>query len=146
MKSIQDCEQSSMHRLLNFKLPNYAKKIGWSLFIVSFVSLLLTKFFEGDWVLLKDILKKIVLASLFIVVLSREKVEDERVQQLRAKSFSFTFLVTAIYILVQPLVNLIASSIVENDEAVLEDLGDFVILWFMLFIYLMFFNLSKRTS
>lgn len=144
MKSIQECEQTNIQRLLNFKLPNYAKKVGWALFTISLVMFLSTKFIEGEWELLKSILKRLVLLSLFIVVLSKEKVEDERIQHIRAKTFTLTFLITAIYILVQPIVNLIANSIIDDNEGVFQDLGDFTILWFMLFIYLMFFHFAKK--
>lgn len=144
MKSIQECEEKNLHKLLNFKLPNVAKKIGWGLFGVSMITILATKFFDGDLELLKNILKRLILLSLFIVVLSKEKVEDERVQHMRAKAFSLTFLLSAIYILVQPIVNFIASSIIDDGQGLFQDLGDFVILWFMLIVYLMFFHFIKK--
>ena len=146
MKSAQKCEKTHMDKWLNFKLPNYAKKIGWGLFIVSLVSLLSTKLIDGDLTVAKVFLKKAMLLSLFIVVLSREKVEDERVQHIRAKAFGVTFLFSAVYILVQPIVNFVVGFILGEEQELFEDLGDFVILWFMLVVYLMFFYIAKRNN
>lgn len=144
LKSIQECDRRRAQKLLNFKLPNSYKKIGWICFAISFGGIFLTKFFDGDVEVLKEVLKKTSLVFLFVVVLSREKIEDERIQNFRAQSFSFAFLAGVLYILLQPLFNWLVFAIVKPEKAVFEDLGDFQVLWFMLFIYLMFFNISKR--
>ncbi|MDX1463570.1 MAG: hypothetical protein R3359_10975 [Marinirhabdus sp.] len=144
MKSIQDCEARKIDKLLNFRLPHYAKKIGWILCLLSLGTILSLKFIDGDWTILKVILKRLILVSLFIVVLAREKVEDERLQHIRAKTFSLTFLFSAIYILIQPVINTIVGSILGKEQDVFQDLGDFVILWFMLVVYLTFFHFAKK--
>jgi len=144
LKSIQEYDRKSAQRLINFKLPNYWKKIGWFGFAILFLGLLSTKFFEGDLEILKEILKKASLAFLFIVVLSREKIEDERIQNMRSQSFSFTFLAAVLYTILQPLVNYLALAIFKPEKAEVVDLGDFVILWFMLVVYLMFFYVLKK--
>jgi hypothetical protein len=146
MKSIRECEQGKLERFMNFKFPNYVKKIGWAGVILSFIVLIATKFFDGDLTILKLVLKRFVLASLLLVVLSKEKIEDERIQQFRAKAFSFTFLAAVLYVLVQPIINFLVASVVEPEDAIFEDLGDFVIVWFFLCIYLMFFKLLKRAG
>jgi uncharacterized phage infection (PIP) family protein YhgE len=144
LKSIQECDRKSAQRLLNFKLPGYWKKIGWTGVIVSLGAIMSTSLFEGDFEILKDILRKVVLAFLFIVVLAREEVEDERIQNFRAQSFSFAFLSGVLYTLFQPVVNWIVFSIVKSEKAAVEDLGDFQILWLMLTVYLLFFYISKK--
>ena len=144
LKSIQECDRKSTQRLLNFKLPGYWKKIGWIGVIVSLGAIMSTSLFEGDFEILKNILRKVVLAFLFIVVLAREEVEDERIQNFRAQSFSFAFLAGVLYTLFQPVVNWIVFSIVKPEKALLEDLGDFQILWLMLTVYLLFFYISKK--
>ena len=144
LKSIQECERRRAQKLLNYKLPSYYKKIGWIGVIVSLAVIMSTSFFDGDFELMKDILRKVVLAFLFIVVLAKEEVEDERIQNFRAQSFSFAFMAGVLYALFQPLVNWIAFSIFKPEKAILEDLGDFQILWLMLTVYLFFFYILKK--
>ncbi len=144
MKSIQDCEEKNLQKLLSFKLPHYWKKIGWSIFVLAMLFIFSLKFFDGEFQFLKDVTRRVILVSLFIVVLSKEEFEDERVQHLRARAFGMTFLMTAIYILFQPIVNFIAAFILGEEMELFQDLGDFVILWFMLIMYLLFFYFSKK--
>ena len=144
LKSIQECERRNAQKFLNFKLPSYWKKIGWIGAIVSLVAVMSTSLFDGDFELLKDILRKVVLAFLFIVVLAKDEVEDERIQNFRAQSFSFAFLAGVLYTLFQPLVNWIVFSLVKPEKAAFEDLGDFQILWLMLTVYLLFFYILKK--
>jgi hypothetical protein len=144
LKSIQECEQRRAQKFLNYKLPTYWKKIGWFGAIASLIAIMSTSLFDGDFELLKDILRKVVLAFLFIVILAKEEVEDERVQSFRAQSFSFAFLAGVLYALFQPVVNWFVFSIFRPERAAYEDLGDFQILWLMLTVYLVFFYLLKK--
>ncbi len=144
LKSMQECERRRAQKLLNYKLPTYWKKIGWAGAILSLVAIMSTSLFDGDFELLKDILRKVVLAFLFTVILAKEEVEDERVQKFRAQSFSFAFLGGILYALFQPVANWIVFSIFKPESAAFEDLGDFQILWLMLTVYLVFFHLLKK--
>jgi threonine/homoserine/homoserine lactone efflux protein len=145
-KSIQECEQKRTRFFLNYKLPNYWKKIGLIGAIVSLLVIMSTSLFDGNFELLKDVLRKVVLAFLLLMVLAREEQEDERIQNIRAQSFSFAFLAGVLYALFQPLVNLIVASIFMPDKASFEDLGDFQILWLMLTVYLLFFYFLKKRA
>jgi hypothetical protein len=142
LKSIQEHERRRAQKLLNYKLPTYWKKIGWVGAILSLI--MSTSLFDGDFELLKDILRKVVLAFLFTVILAKEQVEDERVQNFRAQSFSFAFLAGVLYTLFQPVANWIVFSIFRPERATFEDLGDFQILWLMLTVYLVFFYILKK--
>lgn len=145
LKSIQECDRRSAQRFLNFKLPGYFKKIGWIGVIVSLAAIMSTSFFDGDHALFKDILRKVVLAFLFVVVLSREVVEDERIQNFRAQSYSFAFLAGVLYTLFQPVANWVVYTLFRPErENAFEDLGDFQILWLMLTVYLVFFYVLKK--
>ena len=144
LKSIQEYDRKSAQRLINFKLPHYWKKIGWYGFIILFVGLLSTKFFEDDLTVLKEVLKKASLVFLFIIVIARERIEDERIQNMRSQAFSFSFLAAVLYTILQPLVNYLVFAIVKPEKAAVVDLGDFQILWFMLVVYLMFFYVLKK--
>ena len=144
MKSILECDRRRTEKLLKLKFPNYYKKIGWIGFIVSLAILIGTKFIHEEPELLKEILKKASLVFLLIVVLSKEKIEDEFIAQIRAQSFSFAFLSGVFMTLFLPFFNWIVLKLFKPEGAVLEDLGDFQILWIMLLLYLLFFNVSKK--
>ncbi|PHS63985.1 MAG: hypothetical protein COB12_09000 [Flavobacterium sp.] len=145
LKSVSECEDRRIQKFINFKLPNYYKKIGWIGFILSFVILIATKFFEGDYSILVEILKRLLLVFLLIVVMSKEKLEDEMIKSIRSQAFSFAFVGAVAYTLLQPVINIIVASIVKPEKAIFNDLGDFQILWFMMIIYLVvFMKLKKR--
>ncbi|MFK5981888.1 MAG: hypothetical protein QM499_03155 [Flavobacteriaceae bacterium] len=145
LKSISECEDHRISKFINYKLPNYYKKIGWVGFALLFAILLSTKFFDGDYSILVEILKRLLLVFLLIVVMSKEKVEDEMIKSIRSQAFSFAFVGAVAYTLLQPVVNLIVSSIVKPEKVIFEDLGDFQVLWFMMIVYLVvFMKLKKR--
>ncbi|NND88314.1 MAG: hypothetical protein HKM28_03600 [Flavobacteriaceae bacterium] len=144
LNSVRECERRKIERFLNFKLPPYFKKIGWVLVVISLLALIGFRFLEINSEMSSYLLKRLVLVALLLVVLSREVIEDERIQQCRSKAFSMTFIAAVLYVLVQPLVNFIVDLFISADNSQFEDLGDFVIIWFMLFVYLMFFQLLKR--
>ncbi|AFL79557.1 hypothetical protein Aeqsu_0025 [Aequorivita sublithincola DSM 14238] len=142
-----DAEEHRLHWLINFKLPNQWKKIGWGILFLSFGFLIISKFLDGDYTLVSSIFKKTALLGLLIVTISKEKIEDELAENLRSKAFSFAFIIGVVYVLVQPLINYLAFVIVKPQNANYEDLGDFQILWFLLVVYLMtFWFLKKRNS
>ena len=145
-KTISECEERRISKILNFKLPNYYKKVGWIGFALVSLSLIATKFFDGDFTILVEIFKRLLLVFLLVVVISKEKVEDEMIEKIRAKSFSLAFIGGVLYTLLQPLVNLIISALVRPDKVIFEDLGDFQVLWFMLIVYLVVFNKLKKRA
>ena len=144
LKSIMECDRRRTEKLLKLKLPNHYKKIGWGGFVISMIVLIGTKFIDHDPEMLKEVLKKTSLVFLLIVVLSKEKIEDEFVAQIRAQSFSFAFLAGVLMTLFLPFFSWVILRIFKPEKAILENLGDFQILWVMLLLYLMFFNVSKK--
>lgn len=133
--------------LINFKLPNYWKKIGWGILALSFALILVSRYIDVNQFIFKSILKNTALVGLLIVTISKEKIEDELIENLRSKAFSFAFIIGVIYVLVQPLINYLALLLLKPEKANLEDLDDFQILWFMLIVYLFaFWLLKKRNS
>lgn len=140
-----DAEERRLNWLINFRLPNYFKQIGWWLFFISLFSIFATTLFDGDFNIIKTVLKNVMLLSLLIVILSKEKIEDELIGNMRSRAFSFSFIIGVIYVLVQPLFNYAAFLLVKPEKAIFTDLGDFQILWFLLVVYLgTFWFLKKR--
>ncbi len=143
---ICNAEERRLHWLVNFKLPNSYKKVGWGLLIISFAFLIVTKFLDGDYLLINSIVKKIVLVALLIVAISKDEIEDELVESLRAKAFSFSFIFGVLFVLVQPFINYVALLVLKPEKAQFKDLGDFQILWFLLIVYLTAFWFLKRRN
>jgi L-asparagine transporter-like permease len=113
---------------------------------VSLILILSTKFIDGNFDVLKTILKNTMLIGLLVVTISKEKIEDEFIENLRSKSFSLAFILGVVYVLVQPLINYVVAMLVEPKKASFENLGDFQILWFLLIVYLTAFWSLKRKN
>jgi hypothetical protein len=76
-------------------LPNYFKKVGLSLIIITIISIVITKVFHLDDMFNKKILGTIFLDLLIIfcclIIFSRDKIEDEMTILIRLKHFAGTF-------------------------------------------------------
>jgi hypothetical protein len=77
-------------------LPNYFKKIGLSLIIITIISVVIIKVFHFDDLVNKKILGTIVIDLLTIfccmIIFSRDKIEDEMTILIRLKEFAGTFI------------------------------------------------------
>ncbi len=145
-QSLYESEKQKLDKLSSFKLPNYFKKIGWTIFGVTLILVLIFKIIENPNPIISTICKKGMLVGLLVIALAREKVEDEMIEKLRGKSFSAAFIFGVLYALVQPLVNYFVGVTINSEPTTYSDLGDFQVLWFMLFIYVMLFKLYKRIA
>lgn len=76
--------------------------------------------------------------------ISKDKMEDEMLLQLRAQSYTIAFVVGVFYALIMPYIEYGVSNVVNNGGEVYKDLGDFQVLLFMLMIQLMFYHNLKR--
>lgn len=141
-----DGEERRLNWLITRKLPNNWKRIGWGILFISLALILLNRYLDVDYLLFKSILKNTMLVGLLIVVISKEKIEDELVENLRSKAFSFAFIMGVVWVLVQPHINYFVSFLIESENANYQDLGDFQILWFLLIIYLTTFWFLKRRN
>lgn len=139
-----EAEERRFNKLKNMGLPNSFKKIGIAIVVLTFVFLIVRKIFDLDIPVLKIVVKRITLLGLLLIVLAREKVEDEMIKTIRAQALSMALIMGVVYVLVQPLVNYGVGLLISPEDEVLKDLGDFQIIWFMLTIYLAFFYLIKR--
>jgi hypothetical protein len=76
-------------------LPNYFKKVGLSLIIITIISIVITKVFHVDDLVNKKILGTIFLNLLIffccMIIFSRDKIEDEMTILIRLKQFAGTF-------------------------------------------------------
>jgi len=129
-----------MNRL---QLPNYFKKIGGVLTIGCLLLVLINRpLWDSDF--MRMVGKFGILCGLLFVSISKEKIEDELVTQLRMRSYRFAFIWGVLYTLFQPLINYAVALLIEGEETSFELLGDFQILWFLLVIQVMYFAVLKR--
>jgi hypothetical protein len=93
----------------------------------------------------KQLFMRVVLIGLFIVVIAKDKNEDERINKLRYRAFAFVFVLGTAMILLMPLAAMFLDALAgrlplewEQDQSV------FFIMSSFLFYYLMYFQIFKR--
>lgn len=147
LQNIYECERKQVDKFARFfLLPSYFKYIGIGLFVLSLGLLIgLINFADGNEGM-KLLARNVILISMLLVALTREPFEDELVEKLRGQAFSLAFITGVAFGLVQPYINYLVASLVRPEKAEFSLMGEFVILWFMLVVYLCFFHLLKKTS
>ncbi len=123
-----DCERTRLDKFKRYVLlPNYTKRIGLVLFVLSFALLIATEFFPERAETLIVAAKNIILISMLMIALAKEKIEDELVEKLRSQAFSFAFITGVIFSIFQPYVNYLVAAVVEPEKLVFEPIGDSVV-------------------
>ncbi len=144
-EKIMNCERNRFHKLINFRLPNRFMVIGIAIALLSIVMMFVRAFaMEGETEWLKLLVQKTLLVGMLIMSLSKDKIEDEMTNSLRAQSYAIAFVIGVIYALVMPYVEFGVSNAVHSGGESFKDLGDFQVLLFMLMIQLMFYHNLKR--
>jgi len=139
-------EYRRLKKIQNYQylLPNHYKKVGIALLFASLTALIARKYLFEDVDIVQEIGRKGMLLALLLITLSKEKIEDELIIKLRGQAFAAAFIAGVIYTLVQPLINYMVAFLIKPEKAIYSDLGDFIVMWFMLVIYLTFFYMFKR--
>jgi len=143
LKSVLECERKSLEKMKKYQLPNQFKKIGFSVLIISFVSLFINKFSisNSEFTL---IAKYGILVGLLVVSISKEKIEDELVNNLRMQSYTFAFIIGVVITLANPFFSYIVDFFIKAKESSTNDVGDWQILWLLLSIQVFYFEFLKR--
>ena len=102
-KNMLACESRQLEKL-DF-LPYRYKPIAFILLSLSLVGLIFLNFAKADFLLLKEIVKSLMLLSMLLVSVTKEKREDEYTLRQRAKSYIFALVVTVLYAIFQPYVD-----------------------------------------
>ena len=145
MNRILDYEKKNFKKLQNLKLlPNKVKQFGIGLAIVSFVTIIAGKFLFEDYMLLRAVIKNILLISLLLISISRDKMEDEMTIKLRAQSYGMAFIFGVLYALTQPFANLFVDFLLQEENPSFTQLSVTQVLVFMLLVQLSAFYFSKR--
>jgi uncharacterized membrane protein len=92
---------------------------------------------------LKPFLHGILLIGLLLISVSKEKIEDEYIDSLRSQSYRLAFILAIVYALLQPIVNVVVSYVLQQDNEY-ESFNYFQVLFFMLIVQLLFFWKLKK--
>lgn len=148
IKKIIACERRSLEKVSKFQLPHHFKKMGWVLFIVSFISLFASSIITTDESLKSTIViivKYTMLIGLLMVSLAKEPIEDEFIKSMRMKSYMIAFTLGVIQTLIMPFITLGAETIVDGGST-LKPVNDFFVLWVLLFCQILFFHVFKSAA
>ena len=104
-------------------LPNIFKKIGLAVIISTIAGAAILKNLEpmqAHKALLKLIVMNSLIVGLLLIVMAKEKVEDEMTLQLRLKVISYTFIWVVVFVLVRTTVDFYDDSMrpISGQEAV----------------------------
>lgn len=91
----------------------------------------------------KELTKALLLLSMLVISISKEKTEDEYTMSLRTKSYALAFIVGVLYTIFQPYINYGVDTILSAEKVTFTQLGSFPIIWFMLFVQLSFYHVLK---
>ncbi len=139
-------ERKGLKRLETMKLPHVWKKVGIGLFILTFILVFLLSFLNDSYEILTFIVKRIMLISLLIIAISKERVEDEMINNIRGQAFTLAFIWGVLYSFFQPAANYIVDHVINKNADNFSELGEFQVLWFMLAVYVLLFHYYKRIS
>ncbi len=98
-----------------------------------------------DFDMVRNISFKLVLGSMLLFSLSREKVEDEMITKFRMQSYSFAIVSSILYALIQPYIILAIGNILESATE-FSEIDILVLIFFMLFVQILSFQMLKGTE
>lgn len=142
-KRIVECERTKIEKWSQFQLSNRWKTVGVILSLSVFVILFILKFIDAKPEWTSGVLKRLLIVGFLIISISKEKQEDEMIASLRAKSYTLAFIIGVLYTLVQPGIDYIIDMYLISSSKT-NSFSYFQILWFMLLIQIMFFEILKR--
>ena len=146
VKSFMEYERKSLEKMKKYQLPNWFKKIGIGIILISIVAFFVNKFSIED-IDIKLISKYGILIGLLLISISKEKIEDELITSLRMQSYTFSFIAGVIItLLTNPIFNFIANFISQRQGENFQEVGDWEILWILLSVQVFYFEFLKRMN
>ncbi len=144
IKNILECERDQLYKMMNYQLPNKFIWIGVWVFALSFISMIALKFFDFNKDSVRMILQNVMLISLLVISVSKDKEEDEMLKLMRMQSYALAFIIGVLFAVFQPVFNHLVALIMNSKDSAYSVMGEFQVLFFMLLIQLIFFNYLKR--
>lgn len=144
--SFCESERKKIEKMNKFQLSQKFKTIGCYIVIATFSSMLIRKIADVDIFWLKELLRSLLLLGMLIISISKDKVEDEFIESLRAQSYRLAFVLTVIYALIQPYVEYVVDFLLNDNPKDFGSFSYFQVLTFMLVIQIAFFEQLKRMN
>lgn len=144
-QSLKQMDDNFDVKMIKYQLPHRFKTLGLIIAIASFAFLVINKmaFDSQDYRL---IAKYVLLLGMLIISISKEKIEDEMIVQIRARSYAFGFTAAILYAMTLPFIDYGLEYISPDKTPIFDEMGDFQILWLLLSIQVLSFELLKRKS
>lgn len=142
-KSFMEYERKSIDKMKKFHLPHSFKKGGVVLLVFSILAVFANDLFIDNANFFK-IAKYGILIGLLMISISKDKIEDEFIRELRMQSFKFAFIMGVALSIAQPFINYLADYFFTTHEATLEPNGDFSTLSILLIMQIFYFMHVKR--
>ena len=139
-ESSLDYHRKNIDKLKKYQLPHTAKRIGLIIACIAFVAL----FFTIKDTMPKSLAKYSLLMGLLIVSISKDKIEDELVKNLRMHSFTFAFIFAVIITILNPLFSYLANFVFTEQQEIFSGVGDWMVLWLLLSIQVFYFEHLKK--
>jgi C4-dicarboxylate transporter len=145
VKSIMECERRSLEKMKKYQLPNKFKKIGIGIIVLSTATIITNKL-SIDNIDLTLTAKYGILLGLLVVSISKEKIEDELITNLRMQSYAFAFIAGVLIALSNPLFSYIANTVFKKQQENFQGMGDWQVLWILLSVQVFYFEFLKRMN
>ena len=122
-------------------LPRYFKKVAFGIMLFSALLVLLTilKVLPIDKEIIKTIAKSGFLISLLLLVITRNKIEDELTLRIRLKAFAVSFIYGVVSVILEPFKNLLFGDSFLSDKGVTE-----LLISMIFFYFIMMFKMKKN--
>ena len=124
-------------------LPNYFKWVGCVISLIAIAFVVIIKTFATEFnpvakVWIKSVDTSFFILGLLFVVLSKDKIEDERTYLLKLEAMRFAFMAAALSVIIIPLTNLIFDGSIINIQS--QEL-----ITSMLFVYIIYYRALKKS-
>jgi hypothetical protein len=125
--------------------PNYFKKIGLLIILLTFVVGIVLKMMNIQLASTKNEIFRmlplsIIIVGLFLIAWSKDKVEDEMTMYIRLNAIAWTFIWTISYVIFQPIAELIVNNQPKNVS------GQQIVMTMLIGFIIMFYFLKRRNQ
>ncbi|OAB31389.1 hypothetical protein SAMN05444395_101637 [Flavobacterium fryxellicola] len=146
LKSKQERDIEKINKFTGYQLSNKFKIIGLGLSIISLVSIVMNAAYLENtkyYYLFDRIALTTMVLGFLVISLSKEKIEDELIAQIRMQSFNYAVIGTVIIYLTMPFINYILyfKSLVGRE---IEGSKDVAVLGLLLTIQILTFRKLKK--
>jgi|TARA_B110000093_G_C12862693_1_gene364163 hypothetical protein len=122
-------------------LPGHFKKVAFGIMLLSalLVVLYILKVLTIDKEIVETTAKSGFLISLLLLVITRNKIEDELTLRIRLKAFTASFIYGVVIVIVEPFINLLFGDSFLSDKGVTE-----LLINMFFFYFIMMFLMKKN--